>query len=583
MELTRRQQEIVDAAGNFVLLACPGSGKTRAASHRVARLVSEPGTKVAVCSYTNVGADRLGAMLTRDLGVVLPHQHFLGTIHMFLLRYVVYPYAHAVGAQKGPFVREGGAWPDCVVHGDNRQRVTLDQFRYAIDGSLVIPQTPRGVSGTPGEIIASVGDQVRARKGGLFRTSGVLTADDSMWIALQVLRKYPLIAEAVAARFDELILDEAQDTSELQLACLELIHCTRRLASMALIGDLEQSIFSFQGASAERCAALAETCGLRTESLSENHRSSQKICDAAVHFCSRETPDVAVGPHADCDIDPEVVLYPSADPAAAMPIFRERLEHHGIQPENAIVLARAWKVVNALNGRTTVFTEHDRQQLVGDLAVRLATGTLRATDVRATQRLIAYCAWEAEHLDELADDQRERLRHATYRFLEQLDPLTGNLQSWLHSAGKALQSAASSLTETVQHTGRRMLAAGAALKAHEAALVFAPPAPELSAQTVHSFKGEHSDAVMIVIRRPHGADPTSQLELWEAAVAGTDVDPEKEEERRVLFVALTRAARYCLVALPDDKRGQAVASSCAGLGFVVVDSSGSCAMDLARA
>lgn len=571
MELTPRQQDIVDAPGNFVLLACPGSGKTRATAHRVACLVGEPGMKIAACSYTNVGADRLGSMLARDLGVVLHQQHFLGTIHTFLLRYVVYPYAHAVGALQGPLVRDGGTWPDVVVYGDQRQRMTLDQFCFSSDGSLVIRGgKPRGVSGTPEEIIASVGEEVRKRKAGLFRSAGVLTADDSMWIALEILRRFPVIAEAVAARFDELLLDEAQDTSELQLACLELIHKTGRLTSMVLIGDLEQSIYSFQGASAERCAAFAETCGLRTEPLSENHRSSQKICDVAVYFCSRDTPDGAVGEHADCHIDPEVVLYPSAEPGAAMPIFRARLQHHDIEPERAIVLARAWKVVNALNGRTTVFKEHDRQQLVGDLAVRLAAGTLTAKDVRATQRLISYCAWDVDHFDELDDDRRERLRPAAYRFLERLPALSGDLQSWLHDAAQVLQSAVTSLTDTVRHTGGRMLAAGAALKEHDAAQVFAPPQPELSAQTVHSFKGEECDAVMIVVRRHYGTDPTSQLELWEAAISGAEVDAEKEEERRVMFVALTRAARYCLVALPDDQRGRAVANACAGLGFVVI-------------
>lgn len=573
MELTPRQQDIVDVPGNFILLACPGSGKTRAAAHRVARLIAQPGTKIAACSYTNVGANRLGSMLTRDLGVFLQQQHFLGTIHTFLLRYVVYPYAHALGALKGPFVRDGGSWPDLAVHGDHRQRMTLDQFRFTSDGSLAISGKPRSVSGTPEEIITSVGQEVRNRKDGLFRTAGVLTADDSMWIALQVLMKFPVLAEAVAARFDELLLDEAQDTSELQLACLELIQKTGRLTSMVLIGDLEQSIYSFQGASAERSAALAETCGLRTETLSENHRSSQKICNVAVHFCSRYAPDVAVGEHAECPIDPEIVLYPPDDAAAAMLAFRARLEHHDVELEKAVVLARAWKVVNALNGRTTVFNEHDRQQLVGSLAARLATGTLRAADVRATQRLIAYCAWDAHHFDELDESQRERLRSTAYRFLGSLPPLSGDLQTWLHDAGKVLQSAASSLTDTVRHTGGRMLPAGAALKEHDASQAFASSERALFAQTVHSFKGEDSDAVMVVIRRHHGNDPTSQLELWEAAVSGADINTEKEEERRVLYVALTRAARYCLVALPDDHRGRTVVAACADLGFVVVGSS----------
>jgi hypothetical protein len=68
----------------------------------------------------------------------------------------------------------------------------------------------------------------------------------------------------------------------------------------------------------------------------------------------------------------------------------------------------------------------------------------------------------------------------------------------------------------------------------------------------------------------HGSDPTAQLDLWEAAVAGADPEPEKAEEQRVLFVALTRARRYCFVALPDDAGCRKVAESCARLGFELV-------------
>jgi len=97
-----------------------------------------------------------------------------------------------------------------------------------------------------------------------------------------------------------------------------------------------------------------------------------------------------------------------------------------------------------------------------------------------------------------------------------------------------------------------------------------PRRATFTARTVHSFKGEDSDGVMVVIRRFLGSDPTAQLDLWEAAVTGADPNPEKAEEQRVLFVALTRARRYCLVALPDDPRGRKVATSCARLGFDLV-------------
>jgi hypothetical protein len=570
MILTAQQRAVVDADGDFLLLACPGSGKTRSAAERVARLVSTPGNKLAVCSYTNVGAERIGTVLADELSVVLDREHFLGTIHKFLLRYVVYPYAHLLGAERGPFIQEGGGWPEVRVHNDNAQRMTLDLFRRAANGDQIVSRVPRGVSGTDEAIIASVGEEVLHRKGGIFRRYGVLTADDAMWVALRILREYPAVARAVAARFDELLLDEAQDTSELQLACLDVLHATGRLASLVLVGDLEQSIFSFQGASAARCQSLAAERGLRVISLTENHRSSQRLCDVAVNFCSRATPDTAVGPHAECHISPEVTLYPARDPAAAMEVYRARLAVYGIVVGQAVVLARNWKVVDALNGQTPLFGDADRQYVVGQVAARLAAGTLRAKDVRALERLLAYCAWDEAHVDRLADEQRADLRAAAYDLVRRLPPLAGDLLSWIVAARTELHAVAVSLQQDVAHTGGRALRAGPALAEHAAADVFTPAPRDLHARTVHSFKGEDSDAVMVVIRRPHASDPTSQLELWEAAVAGAEVSAEKAEERRVLFVALTRARRYCLVALPDDARGRAVAGACADLGFQVV-------------
>lgn len=569
MILSDQQRAVVDADGNFLLLACPGSGKTRSAAERTARLVRTPGTKVAVCSYTNVGGERIGSVLANDLGVVLDREHFLGTIHRFLLRYVVHPYAHLVGAKRGPFIHEGD-WPDVLVHGDHKQRIALDKFRYGADGKLIGPKNPRGIKGTDAEIIESVGVEVRDRKGGYFKEAGLVSADDAMWVALRILRRFPAVAEAVSGRFDELLLDEAQDTSELQLACLEVLHATGRMGSLVLVGDLEQSIYSFMGADVTRLAQLAADRGLKTRSLTENHRCSQLICDVAKHFCSRGVADTAVGPHRDCGIEPEVMLYPAKEPEAAMDAYRARLSTHSIDPAGATVLARAWRVVDALNGQTPLFRNTDRRYVLGQLAARLAAGTLTRSDVNAAQRLLAYCAWGIRQ-DELDDHQRQNLRRATSLLLQRLPGLGGDLRTWLTAARTVLHDVATSLAGAgPAHAGGRAVMTKQEWDAHQASNVFSPAAPDLEARTVHAFKGEDSEAVMVVIRRVVPNDPTAQMDLWEAAVAGTEINPEKAEERRVIFVALTRAQRYCLVALPDDVRGRNVAAKCADLGFRLV-------------
>jgi DNA helicase II / ATP-dependent DNA helicase PcrA len=227
-------------------------------------------------------------------------------------------------------------------------------------------------------------------------------------------------------------------------------------------------------------------------------------------------------------------------------------------------------MIEELNGRAALFGADERQYRLGNLAARLAAGTLTRRDIDAAQRLIAYCAWDTTHIGELDIDQRRALRSAAGQLLARLPTLDGDVRTWLTSARAVLQEAASPLAAPPHRTGGQAIRTKPDHDQHDAAEVFAPLPPDLHARTVHSFKGEDSDAVMVVIRRFHGSDPTAQLDLWEAAVAGNEPDPEKAEEQRVLFVALTRARRYCLVALPDDNRGQAVALACADLGFELV-------------
>lgn len=566
MKLTSQQQAVVDAEGDFLLLACPGSGKTRSAAERVARLVGTSKAKVAVCSYTNVGADRLAYVLRDELRVVLGSEHFLGTIHGFLIRFVLSPFGHLFGIKAHPVVRLSDDWPTVPVHGDPKQRVKLSDFRRTLDGALLLRNVPRGVKGTPEEVIASVGDEVIRYKKNLFHKHGLLTADDAMWAALNLLRKRPDLARLVAARFDELLLDEAQDTSELQLECVKLLRSGGTLRSLVLVGDLEQSIFSFQGASAAGCQQLADDCGLQRLSLTENHRSSQQICDIAVHFCSRDDPDQAVGPDKDCHIVPEVVVYPHKDPASAVAAYRERLAAHDISVAEAVVLTRRGVVVEKINGTSASDGVPDQHTLIGDLAAARDAGTLTRHHVAVAQQLVATSAWKL-HLDDLDDKQREMARAAGHQLLLRLPPVDGTLEQFIKDARTVLGVTVTTVVTKPERTAPQLLPVGKKLTGLDAAEVFSPPPQNLMARTVHSFKGEDSEAVMIVVRRFLKSDPTGQMELIRAAATGDSLEPEKEEERRVMFVALTRARRYCLVALPDDRPGREVANHCVDLGF----------------
>lgn len=562
-ELTDEQARIVKAESNFLLLACPGSGKTRSAAARIAHLDSM-GLRVASCSYTNVGADRIASMLSQNHAYLVTPRHFNGTLHGLLLRYVVYPFAHLLGAKTTVKVWEG-SWPDFGYQGDPKRRIRLDQFRRAPDGSLIFAKPDRWVGKAVDEVCANVEQQVLNFKGNLFRSRGMVSADDAMWVALRILREYTELRKVIAGRFDEILIDEAQDTSELQLACVAEIRMAG-LESLVMVGDLEQSIFAFQGASAEGCRQLAEDCKLRTEEFEENHRSSQKLCDVAAHFSGRGA-DKAVGVHRDCSIEPELFHYPVDEPIQAMDYFRERLKVHGLDIAGAAVLARRHKMVARLGGQEEVVQIQRTPLAIGRLAAALTAGTLGRTDVRRAEALIAEGAFE-QNPAELDPEVRRSVLVAAHAFIGDLAPLEGDLRTWIIGARAAYDGALSRATAAPKKKGSHMVKAGSDHKDYAAADAFVPAPADLRPQTVHSLKGEERDAVMVVVSKHSAGDPAKQMQLIEASFEGA-VGEELEEERRITYVALTRAERFCLLALPDDAKGRAVASRCEEIGFAV--------------
>jgi len=551
--LTEHQLRAVDAERDVFLVSCPGSGKTRTGGVRFARLVDE-GRRVAATSYTNVGVNQIREVVSGQLGIAVPPTSFVGTLHQFLLRYVFYPFGHLVmHCHSAPrLIADEAGWSAVVFGGNQRVRAPLSRFRFRPDGTLCFRgELPRGVRSREEAAALEQDQAMRMKRASAAR--GYASLDDSMHWSLEVLRHHPGIARAVAGRFEELQVDEAQDTSELQLACLRDLCATGALDSLVLIGDIEQSIFSFQGASPAGCRALADERSLQTIDLGENHRSSQRICDVAVHFCARATPDRAVGSAADCPWAPELILYNPHHPASAVERFRDRLRELEIDEAGAAVLARANALVEELNGQQQPVPCESRPLSLGraTMAIRGA-GTLGLRQVEAVDKVVAYTAWDAADLSVLDTTQRRAVRRVSMAVLRSAPPLNGDLRNWIRSTARIMGTAIAALTDAPAHQSGQVLRSRADQEGVVAADAFATPPQTLRAQTVHDLKGESREAVLVVADRLRSRTRGPQGALWGRPLLGEAVQPEDAEELRIVFVALTRAQRYCAVALPTD-------------------------------
>jgi len=558
--VSEQQRLAILDEGNFFLLARPGSGKTRTVAIRVALAASRSnGRAVAATSYTNVAISQIRATV-RDLGIVIGDQHFTGTLHEFLISYVLSPFAGRLGIRQ-PFhlIRDDwNGWGDVIFRGNARRRLSISRFHYGADGAFTVAQgSTRTLGLTPAEAAAE-GEALARELKAAARARGLISPSDALYYALALLEGEPLVRAAIAGRFNELIVDEAQDTSDVQLRCLELLHETGQLASLVLVGDLDQSIYSFQGAAPGLCRALVATRSLRELPMTENFRSSQAICNVTCRFCGREEPDTAVGPNRDCTIPPEVLIYPAADPAAAVERFRTRLSKYALGTERAVVLTRGWSLASTIDGLKNVEVGV-AVAAVGRLAAAVHNGrTIEREQLHAVEQLLAEIAWglPAPPQDE---ETRWKLRKAIMQLTAALPTLDRDLASWIGDARAAVTRTLDGFVDTPKHKPQHRLRSKAGFDGVKATEVFVARTDELQARTVHAVKGESLDAVLLVAERKKKGLPV-QSELWSTPLIGGEVGENEAEELRIAYVALTRAERYCAVALPDDTSPELIAA-----------------------
>lgn len=551
-QVSPQQGKAIYADGNFFLLSRPGSGKTRTAGIRTARLAMQsPALRVAATSYTNVAIGQIEATI-RQRGVVLDSRHFTGTIHKFLLDYVLYPFAHLLNIRQPLHLIENekwSKWPHVIYEGDPKKRLSVASLHYTATGAFRVHKDPK--IGVPREAAAtSEVTQVRNCKQEC-RKRGLVSFSDAMFYAKKILEDHAAIRNAVAERFDEIIVDEAQDTSDVQLRCLELLHETGKLRSLVLIGDVDQSIYSFQGAHPELCKGLVAARGLTEIELTQNFRSSQLICNVTCRFCHRDEADEAVGEHRDCSIVPELILYEPKKPHAAVEAYQARLAFHGIDEKRVAVLTRGRSFRDEINGISK--RPKNVPHLVAALGRLKAASqekrTLPREDLRRAESEIARMCWgDVAVLDDT--ERHLQVRREVMKLIRDIPELNGSLDEWITQARGCVKTTLSRLEANPASRPHDVVRSKQAFKSVSVVDVFATDKARLLARTVHDVKGESHASVLLVVQPRRGQ--SNQAELWSQPLLGAQVNDDQKEELRIAYVALTRAERYCAVALPSN-------------------------------
>jgi DNA polymerase III epsilon subunit family exonuclease len=262
---TRQQRKAIEAPlGPVLVVAGPGAGKTACLIWRIGHLVANgivPAERICAVTFTNKAAEEIGSRLHETLGAKA-EQLRRGTIHA-LCADILREHAEAAGLRPGFGIAD-----------EDYQRTLLRQMRQARRAGDLLRLFGRkrlqAAALTPGDerLFAEYQQQLRRRN--------LVDFDDLIVLTEDLFRAHGPIADAVAARWDYLLVDEFQDVTVAQYAIL------RRLAAphgnIFAVGDDEQSIFSWAGADPRVLSRFQRDYGIASPIvLDKNHRTTQQI------------------------------------------------------------------------------------------------------------------------------------------------------------------------------------------------------------------------------------------------------------------------------------------------------------------
>ena len=291
-ELNEAQRRAATSKARALLVvAGAGSGKTKTLAARVAHLIASgaPPNKILLLTFTRRAAREMLGRAERLAGNSSAGRVWGGTFHSVANR-LLRMYSSAVGLDPAFTVMDQADGADLMNLIRSELGLDARRRRFPKKGTLIaiysaVVNTETRLEdvlerrwpwcGDEGDSIADVFSAYMRRK----REQGVLDYDDLLlyWRALTETER---AGPALAAAFDHILVDEYQDTNEIQAAVLRNMRSDRN--SVMVVGDDAQAIYSFRSATVANILDFPKHHpGCEIVKLEENYRSTQPILDAS--------------------------------------------------------------------------------------------------------------------------------------------------------------------------------------------------------------------------------------------------------------------------------------------------------------
>ena len=549
---TDQQREAIFADElEFLLRAAPGSGKTWTSCRRFIWRAANwpyPAGGLALLSFTNA-AIREFKTATINVGRrdLLSDPNYVGTFDSFVERYILAPFGHLLtGADKRPKLFPGprpGDW-------NNKQLKVWKDGRggrkIPVPAWEVIPYPDGTKLGFKAS--GSFGNQpISAASEPVYKllSLGFYTHAQRIFWACELLIKRPHIAKLLAKRFREIIVDEAQDTNAWLLILLNFLRSEG--AKITLVGDPDQCIFEFSMADATTLPKLKTKWSIPEKLLSQSFRCNNQIA-AAVRNVGGNAYFTGAGDGANEWHRGFVVEESSKIFSDSVAAFQRLVGQAGVGINSTAVVCRAHGQLESLRGKVNYTNLKGKAKNLATAAfLRDSRHDYRGAS-QTVERIVRELTgddplWERIDTD-LNSRERMAVQLAIWKFVKspnRLTPVSQLGDTWIPSMRTQLArlieeiglQCDAKLGQHIKATG--LSAAQKARPLFESVHEF----PEVRQDTIHQVKGESIDAVLVI----------GSTKFWNSVMAAVR-SGDNTEDRRMAYVAMTRARHLLVVGLP---------------------------------
>ncbi len=283
-----QREAVTTSEGPLLVLAGAGSGKTRVVAVRIAYLLAKRLAKpeeILAVTFTNKAAGEMRERIGALVGGQAAQGLWVSTFHAFCLR-VLRAHAAKVGLRPNFTIfsesDQRSLWRRIVADGGfHKEQLDLETLVALVSRVKNDGRDSRDVAGERDDKYGAALPDLYLRYQTALRAQNGVDFDDLLSLAVHLFQKHPDVQEQYRQRFKYLLVDEYQDTNPIQAKIVRLLAEPR--GNLCVVGDDDQSIYAFRGAAVANILNFRKLGkqAARQILLSCNYRSTQTILDAA--------------------------------------------------------------------------------------------------------------------------------------------------------------------------------------------------------------------------------------------------------------------------------------------------------------